>query len=181
MATQPPATPAPRTLSEGYSDGCAGAAMSQMHSSPSAAPDAKRLGLNPLNSRPLTCKAVEAHGRGGVLQLLPPGEEQHPLFLHWCAGQIIVALHALPKNQSTAPRRRASASSTAMGWIPGRPATRLDSTGRWSHPPNRQPRCHTAGGAGSSGTGRLRTRGALEHCLTGEGADSLGATPQASR
>lgn len=43
------------TLREGYSEGCAGDATSQMHSSPSAAPDASRLGLKLLNSKPLTC------------------------------------------------------------------------------------------------------------------------------
>lgn len=45
-----------RTLRAGYREGCAGFATSQMHSSPSAAPEASRLGLKLLNSRPLTCK-----------------------------------------------------------------------------------------------------------------------------
>lgn len=46
------------TLRAGYSEGCAGDATSQMHSSPSAAPDASRLGLKLLNSRPFTCTDV---------------------------------------------------------------------------------------------------------------------------
>ena len=58
-------------LSAGYSDGAAGLARSQMHSSPSAAPDARSAGLNGLNCKPLTCagesQASEApHVRVGV-------------------------------------------------------------------------------------------------------------------
>ena len=42
------------TLRGGYIEGAAGLARSQMQRSPSAAPDANRLGLKLLNSRPLT-------------------------------------------------------------------------------------------------------------------------------
>ena len=45
--------PAP-PFSGGYSEGVVGFARSQMHSSPSSAPDASRFGLNALNSRPRT-------------------------------------------------------------------------------------------------------------------------------
>lgn len=48
--------PCPHTLRAGYNEGWAGFATSQMHSSPSAAPDASKLGLKLLNSRPFTCK-----------------------------------------------------------------------------------------------------------------------------
>lgn len=50
------ASPVGPTLRAGYREGCAGLATSQMQSSPSAAPDASRLGLKLLNSKPLTCE-----------------------------------------------------------------------------------------------------------------------------
>lgn len=42
-------------------EGAAGLATSQMHRSPSAAPEASRLGLKVLNSRPLTCVVVQSN------------------------------------------------------------------------------------------------------------------------
>lgn len=60
--THEPQSPRARlTFSAGYSVGAVGFARSQMQSSPSAAPEASRLGLNVLNSRPLTC--IEQCGR----------------------------------------------------------------------------------------------------------------------
>lgn len=64
-AHYPPALPtvSTHTLRAGYSEGCAGLATSQMHSSPSAAPEASRLGLKGLNSRPFTCRQGGTQGK----------------------------------------------------------------------------------------------------------------------
>ena len=49
-----PCDPGAAPFIAGYKEGCAGFPTSQMHSSPSAAPDARRFGLKGLNSRPRT-------------------------------------------------------------------------------------------------------------------------------
>lgn len=63
MISLPPGPPGPKLpFRAGYKEGTLGLAMSQMHRSLSAAPVASRLGLNVLNSRPLTCKWAHAAG-----------------------------------------------------------------------------------------------------------------------
>lgn len=112
LEPHPAAAPPPaHTLSAGYSDGCEGAATSQMHSSPSAAPDASRLGLNELNSRPLTCR----HRQGAQQQ--PSAAACFAATAARCCCSLALARGLPAQPQLTAPVCLASLESSAF-WPP---------------------------------------------------------------
>jgi hypothetical protein len=131
-----------RTLRAGYSEGCAGAATSQMHSSPSAPPEAMRLGLKLLNSSPCTCARV--HRQQGQPRCMWQGGQHHArgsretaLTGTHTAQQRHARPPTNPHHTHNPPRRCASASLTAAGWRRCPRSGVLGSTGRCCRPPGR--------------------------------------------